>query len=72
MMQPGLRTEVHSWGSLDRILGQLRDAQSRLSSEITAKRSHLNTTRGLLISLVSAFVAVLALGVAVASNTIWA
>ncbi|MFD1527183.1 MULTISPECIES: hypothetical protein [Halolamina] len=67
-----LRTTIHGDGDLDRIFSQIRDAQSRISSEIAAKRSHLMTTRGLFISLLSTGVALLALGTTVASNTIWA
>ncbi len=63
-----LREAVHSFGDLDRVLDQLRDAQSRLSGEIAAKRNHLTTMRGLVISMVSAGVAVVALLTTIVTN----
>lgn len=56
-----LRTAVHGFGDLDRVLGQIRDTQTRVGNDITGKRSHLTTMRGLLISVVSALVAAVSL-----------
>lgn len=52
-----LRTAIHGFGDLDRVLDQIRDTQTRVGNDITAKRSHLTTMRGLLISVISSLVA---------------
>jgi hypothetical protein len=52
-----LRTAIHGFGDLDRVLEQIRDTQTRVRNDITAKRSHLTTMRGLLISVISSLVA---------------
>lgn len=56
-----LREAIHSFGDLDRVLGQIRDTQTRVGNDITAKRSHLTTMRGLLISVISSLVAAISL-----------
>lgn len=52
-----LRTAIHGFGDLDRLLDQIRDTQTRVGNDITAKRSHHTTMRGLLISVISSLVA---------------
>lgn len=52
-----LRTAIHGFGDLDRVLDQIRDTQTRVGNDTTAKRSHLTTMRGLLISVISSLVA---------------
>lgn len=52
-----LREAIHGLGDLNRVLDHIRDTQTRVGNDITAKRSHLTTTRGLLISIVSSLVA---------------
>ena len=52
-----LRSAIHGFGDLDRVLHQIRDTQTRVGNDITAKRSHLTTMRGLLISVISSLVA---------------
>jgi hypothetical protein len=52
-----LRTAIHGFGDLDRILDQIRETQTRVGNDITAKQSHLTTMRGLLISVISSLVA---------------
>lgn len=56
-----LREAIHGFGDLDRVLGQIRDTQTRVGNDITAKRSHLTMMRGLLISVISSLVAVISL-----------
>lgn len=56
-----LREAIHGFADLDRPLDQIRDTQTRVGNDITAKRSHLTTMRGLLISIVSSLVAAISL-----------
>lgn len=65
-----LREAIHGFADLDRVLGQIRDTQTRVGNDITAKRSHLTTMRGLYISVVSSIVAAISL-ILTSANLLW-